>query len=47
VFNAYGSFTYTPDDTFIGIDTFTYRVSDGTAISAPATVTITVNPAGF
>jgi hypothetical protein len=47
VFNAYGSFTYTPDDTFIGTDAFTYRVSDGTAISAPATVTITVNPAGF
>jgi len=28
-----GSFTYTPDDNFVGIDTFTYEVSDGAATS--------------
>ena len=40
--NADGSFTYTPDPDFNGQDSFTYRASDGTATSAPATVTITV-----
>ncbi|MTV24612.1 S8 family serine peptidase [Nitriliruptoraceae bacterium ZYF776] len=34
--------TYTPDDGFVGTDTFTYRVEDGRATSALATVTITV-----
>jgi VCBS repeat-containing protein len=42
--NADGSFTYTPDDDFHGVDTFTYKASDGTAESPVATVTITVNP---
>ena len=37
-----GSFTYTPTADFNGTDSFTYRASDGTASSAPATVTITV-----
>ncbi len=37
-----GSFTYTPDDDYVGTDTFTYTASDGTETSAPATVTITV-----
>jgi VCBS repeat-containing protein len=37
-----GGFTYTPTAGFAGTDTFTYRASDGTATSAPATVTITV-----
>ena len=37
-----GTFTYTPNPNFAGTDTFTYRASDGTAQSAPATVTITV-----
>ncbi len=37
-----GTFTYTPNANFAGTDTFTYRASDGTAQSAPATVTITV-----
>ena len=37
-----GSFSYTPDDNFFGTDQFSYRVSDGTTPSAPATVTMTV-----
>jgi VCBS repeat-containing protein len=40
--NADGGFTYTPAANFNGTDTFTYRASDGTAQSSPATVTITV-----
>ncbi|HBO46329.1 MAG TPA: hypothetical protein DD670_20865, partial [Planctomycetaceae bacterium] len=40
--NADGSFTYTPTANFAGTDTFTYRTSDGTSTSTPATVTITV-----
>ncbi|NLE37509.1 MAG: tandem-95 repeat protein, partial [Pirellulaceae bacterium] len=40
--NANGSFTYTPSANFAGTDTFTYRASDGTSNSSPATVTITV-----
>jgi VCBS repeat-containing protein len=40
--NADGSFTYTPEASFRGTDTFTYRVSDGTLTSNLATVTITV-----
>lgn len=43
---ADGSFTYKPDDGFAGKDQFTYEASDGTDTSAPATVTITVKPAG-
>ncbi len=39
-----GSFTYTPDPDFNGADAFTYRASDGTAASDPATVQITVEP---
>ncbi len=42
--NADGSFTYTPNANFNGVDTFTYRANDGTVNSALATVTITVNP---
>src|SRR5215211_4888667 len=40
--NADGGFTYTPAANFNGTDTFTYRASDGTAQSNPATVTMTV-----
>ena len=40
--DADGSFNYTPVANFFGVDTFTYRASDGTAWSAYATVTITV-----
>ncbi|MBL9175134.1 MAG: carboxypeptidase regulatory-like domain-containing protein [Verrucomicrobiales bacterium] len=47
--------TYTADAGFAGVDTFTYRISDGLRSSVPATVTVTVaapgqfrwiNPAG-
>jgi hypothetical protein len=37
-----GGFTYTPNPSFIGIDTFTYVASDGSASSDPATVSINV-----
>jgi len=40
--SANGSFTYTPTAGFSGVDSFTYRVSDGTAYSSAATVSITV-----
>ncbi len=43
VLNADGSFSYTPDAGFSGTDSFTYVANDGTADSAPATVTIAVN----
>ncbi|WP_230469822.1 tandem-95 repeat protein [Lujinxingia vulgaris] len=42
--NTDGSFTYTPDANFFGTDSFTYQANDGEFDSAPATVTITVNP---
>jgi VCBS repeat-containing protein len=40
-----GSFTYTPDNTFTGTDSFTYTISDGDGGFATATVTVTVGPA--
>ena len=40
--NADGSFSYTPTANFAGIDSFVFKVNDGTADSAPATVTLTV-----
>ena len=43
-FNPDGSFVYTPDADYSGPDSFTYTVSDGDQTSAPATVTLTVNP---
>ncbi len=39
-----GSFTYTPDSDWNGIDTFTYVAYDGQDEGNEATVTITVNP---
>ncbi len=36
--------TYTPNTSFSGTDQFTYRASDGAAISAAATVVVTVTP---
>ena len=36
------SVTYTPNANYNGGDTFTYKVNDGTADSAPATATLTV-----
>ncbi len=37
--------TYTPKSNFNWLDSFTFKVSDGTSDSEPATVLITVNPA--
>lgn len=42
-FNSDGSFVYTPDAGFTGVDTFTYDLFDGTA-RVPVTVTLTVSP---
>jgi VCBS repeat-containing protein len=42
--NANGSFTYTPNANANGADSFSYRVNDGTANSADATVSLTINP---
>ena len=41
-FNADGSFTYTPDPNYHGVDSFTYTATDGLLVSNTATVTITV-----
>lgn len=40
---ADGSFNYQPDPGYAGTDSFTYRVSDGLATTAPVTVHITIN----
>lgn len=40
--NADGSFSYTPGPVFVGVDSFTYVASDGTASGNVATVLITV-----
>ena len=37
-----GTFTYTPPAAFVGGDAITFRASDGTNLSAPATATIVV-----
>jgi len=42
--NPDGSFTYSPDANFHGSDSFTYRASDGSLDSNPATVSLTVDP---
>ncbi len=42
-FNANGTFEYTPDANFSGVDTFTYKAWDGESYSNVATVTITVS----
>ena len=42
--NANGAFTYTPAANYNGTDTFTYRASDGSLTSDPATVTMTITP---
>ncbi|MEW6429109.1 MAG: Ig-like domain-containing protein [Thermodesulfobacteriota bacterium] len=39
---ATGNFTYTPAADYSGTDSFTFKVNDGTADSAPATATIAV-----
>ena len=43
---ANGGFTYTAALAYVGADSFTYRVYDGTAYSATVTVSITVTPSG-
>jgi VCBS repeat-containing protein len=40
--NLDGSFVYTPDPNFHGMDSFTYRVHDGSTASGLVTVTVTV-----
>ncbi len=40
--SASGTYTYTPAANYNGTDSFNYTVSDGTTISAPATITVTV-----
>jgi len=42
--NADGSFSFSPNSGFDGVDSFTYHASDGTNNSNIVTVTITVNP---
>ena len=42
VFNPNGTFMYTPNPNFFGVDTFRYKVSDGALESNVATVTLTV-----
>jgi ELWxxDGT repeat protein/VCBS repeat-containing protein len=42
--NADGSFSYTPAANFSGVDTFTYKSTNGTDESNVATVKIVVNP---
>ena len=41
-----GQLRYTPQAGFSGVDVFTYQASDGSLVSAPATVTVTVTPSG-
>lgn len=40
--NANGSFTYEPNDGFVGTDSFTYQASDGSLVSSEVTVNISV-----
>jgi PKD repeat protein len=42
---ATGAFVYTPGAGFLGTDSFTYRASDGQALSEPATVLLVVTTA--
>ncbi|MEB4590536.1 cadherin-like domain-containing protein, partial [Candidatus Thiothrix sp. Deng01] len=44
VLNANGTYTYTPNTSFNGTDSFTYAVSDGKGGSDTATVTVTITP---
>lgn len=41
--NSDGSFSYTPNANWFGVDTFTYKANDGSLDSGTTTVTITVN----
>jgi VCBS repeat-containing protein len=44
VLNPNGSFTYTPNANFNGVDSFTYQVSDGNGGTATGTVSLIINP---
>jgi gliding motility-associated-like protein len=44
--NASGNVVYTPDNGFIGKDTYTYTLTKNGAISPPITVTVSVRPVG-
>jgi VCBS repeat-containing protein len=44
LFNANGSFTYTPTPNFNGADGFTYKANDGQADSNVATVSLNITP---
>ena len=46
VVNANGSFTYTPNQNFRGVDWFYYRASDGNSTSSPTQVNIVVLSGG-
>ncbi|KYK22881.1 hypothetical protein AYK21_03500 [Thermoplasmatales archaeon SG8-52-2] len=41
--NTNGGFSYTPNNNYVGTDTFTYKANDGSSDSNIATVTITIN----
>lgn len=43
-FNANGTFVYQPAQNFSGMDSFTYRVSNGQTVSPPTAVTLLVQP---
>jgi hypothetical protein len=43
MFNADGTFSYTPTAGYVGADSFTYTANDGTADSNVATVSLTVD----
>ncbi|MDJ1504943.1 Ig-like domain-containing protein [Xanthocytophaga agilis] len=42
--NGDGSFTYTPKTDFVGIDTYTYIITNAVNLKSAATITILVNP---
>ena len=42
ILRANGTFTYTPDPSFFGTDSFVYEITDGDGLTAEATVDITV-----
>ena len=44
--NSDGSLVYTPNGSFVGVDSFTYQVFDGAVAGTIATVEIVVNPLG-
>jgi hypothetical protein len=45
VTNTDGTYTYIADPSFVGTDSFSYVVSDGTLLSDPSVITVTVQPA--